>query len=71
MSIELKTVDEVVTALGGNMAVVMLTGSKHGSAVSNWKKLGKFPAKTHKIIKDALQERALDAPDELWKIIHG
>jgi hypothetical protein len=68
---ELRTVSEVVAALGGNQAVMALTGSKHGSAVSNWKKIGKFPAKTHKIVKDALRKRSLSAPDDLWGIIHG
>lgn len=69
--IELRTTEEVINALGGNPGVVALIGAKHGSAVSNWKRLGKFPAKTYKIMKDALHERSLDAPDELWSIVHG
>jgi hypothetical protein len=68
---QLKTVDEVVTALGGNMVVQAITCSKHGSAVSNWKRIGRFPAKTHKVLQSALSERSMSAPDELWGIIHG
>lgn len=68
---QLQTVDAVVRALGGNLGVTALVGGAHSSTVSNWKKVGRFPAKTHKIIKDALRERSLDAPDELWAIIHG
>lgn len=64
---ELKTVEEVVAKLGGTMAVAAITGSKHSSAVSNWKKLGRFPAKTYFDIKAALLKRSLKAPDELWK----
>jgi predicted SpoU family rRNA methylase len=64
---ELKSVQEVVERLGGNMAVASITGSRHSSAVSNWKKLGKFPPKTYFGLKAALQERSLDAPDDLWK----
>jgi hypothetical protein len=71
MAQELETVDEVVGALGGNMAVMAITGAKHGSAISNWKRLGRFPAKTHKVIQDALEHRSLKAPDRLWRIIHG
>lgn len=66
----LTTVEQVVDKLGGNLAVAAITGAKHTSAISNWKRLGKFPAKTHKIMKDALQERSFDAPDDLWSIVH-
>lgn len=69
--IELHTAEEVIEALGGNPAVMVLTGSKHGSAISNWKRAGKFPAKTYKVLQEALQERSLSAPDDLWGFIHG
>ena len=68
---ELHTVDAVVKALGGNTAVISLVGGVHISTVSNWKKAGKFPAKTHKVLKSALEQMGRDAPDELWSIIHG
>lgn len=68
---ELKTVDEVVAELGGSGAIKAITGSKHTSAVSNWKKLGRFPAKTHKVLQDALCAKGLTAPDSLWGLVHG
>lgn len=68
---ELKTVEEVINKLGGPSGVAAITGAKHTSAVSNWKKLGKFPAKTHPVLKRALYERGLAAPEELWSVIHG
>lgn len=68
---ELKTAEEVIDRLGGPKAVAKITGAKHTSAVSNWKKLGKFPAKAHDVMKHALRERALAAPDDLWNIIHA
>ena len=39
----LKSVDEVVEAVGGNAAVASLAGVK-ASAVSNWKARGSIPA---------------------------
>lgn len=71
MAETLCTVSDVVDALGGNLGVAAITGVKHMSAISNWKRIGKFPAKTHKILQDALHERSMKAPDDLWGIIHG
>jgi hypothetical protein len=71
MAERLCTVSDVVDALGGNLGVAAITGVKHTSAISNWKRIGKFPAKTHKILQDALHERSMKAPDDLWGIIHG
>lgn len=68
---ELNSVEAVVKALGGNQAVAAITHTKNTSAVSNWKKVGLFPGKTHKVMKSALIERSYTAPDSLWRIVHG
>jgi hypothetical protein len=71
MAETLCTVEEVVDALGGNLGVAAITGVKHTSSVSNWKKFGKFPAKTHKVLQEALHERSMKAPDTLWGMINA
>ena len=71
MAEKLCTVSDVVDALGGNLEVAAITGVKHTSSVSNWKKFGKLPAKTHKVLQEALHERSMKAPDDLWVIIHA
>lgn len=59
------TTAEVVKALGGVQAVADLT--KRGySAACNWNGFKTFPANTYVVMKAALQERGLDAPDSLW-----
>jgi hypothetical protein len=62
---ELHTATDVIQALGGSTAVSRLTGRRI-SAVSNWKSFQRFPANTFIIMKDALRERGLGAPDWLW-----
>lgn len=68
---ELQTAKEVIEALGGDVAVMEITSSKYRSAVSNWKRIGKFPPKTYKVLQNALQERSMSAPDDLWGFING
>lgn len=68
---ELRTIEEVIDKLGGPSGVAEITGVKHTSAISNWKRIGKFPAKTHPVMMRALRERSLVAPEELWSVIHG
>jgi hypothetical protein len=66
MAKELRTVKAVVDALGGNTAVITLTGGSYLSAVSNWKKRGTFPASTHYVLTKALEKHSLQAPASLW-----
>jgi len=66
MSKQLHTVDEVISELGGFDAVRELTNRASASAVPMWKNRKRFPAKTYTVLKSALQQRGVDAPDELW-----
>ena len=66
MSLEtLHTVADVFEALGGNGGLEGITGSKP-SAISMWKKAGKFPSKTYVTITAALRANGKTAPDSLW-----
>ena len=61
----LTTTGAVVDALGGNSAVVRLTGSSP-TAVSNWRQFNSFPSKTYLVLNDALREIGKEAPASLW-----
>ncbi|MEH2501213.1 hypothetical protein V1290_000024 [Bradyrhizobium sp. AZCC 1578] len=63
---QLHTVKEVISELGGQDAVKQLTNSKSASRVPMWKNRKRFPATTYTVLKSALQERGLSAPDDLW-----
>lgn len=65
---ELSSVEEVISELGGFDAVKVLTKSKSPSVVPMWKNRKRFPAKTYPVLKPALEERGLSAPDKLWGI---
>lgn len=60
---ELKTVAEVIKALGGTDGVAALTNSKK-SAVHMWR-FG-FPARKYVVMIRALHEMGLYAPPSLW-----
>jgi Putative antitoxin of bacterial toxin-antitoxin system, YdaS/YdaT/Meiotically up-regulated gene 113 len=55
----------IISKLGGPSEVAKLVGLKQ-PAVSNWKKRGAFPPKTYTKIQNALSQRGLAAPNELW-----
>jgi hypothetical protein len=61
----LHTVADVFEALGGNSGLESLTGSKP-SAISMWKKAGKFPSKTYLTMTAALRAQGKTAPASLW-----
>lgn len=64
---KLKTVDDVIEALGGLKAVSEITGSSQ-SAVWNWRDRGAFPSKKHVVMTGALERRGLVAPLSLWGV---
>lgn len=65
----LKTVEEVIDALGGDEAVGRLTNHKP-RAVAAWRYvLGALPSKTYVILRRALAEEGYEAPDKLWGMI--
>lgn len=61
----LKTTEEVIDKLGGNIAVASLLRT-NAKAVSNWRSFNRFPTHTYRAIKDALKARRCSAPDSLW-----
>jgi hypothetical protein len=65
----LDTVDAVIDTLGGTEQVRKITRYNETSAVPMWKNRGKFPAKTFKVMQDALRERGFTAPPELWGMV--
>ena len=68
----LTNVDAVIDALGGNGPVSKLFGFVP-SAVSNWRKLGRFPPATYKLFETALADLdpPLSASSELWNMRNG
>jgi hypothetical protein len=63
----LNTVDAVITALGGNVAVGRWAGVR-SQAISMWKSRGQFPPATYLLFRTELRRRRLSAPDELWRM---
>lgn len=63
---ELTTADEVIDALGGNGAVIALTGCTP-SSVSNWRRFGRFPADEYVRFQAALTQLGHHAPPSLWR----
>ena len=65
---QLRTMDAVIDALGGDAGVKKLTGAAQNN-LGNWRKTQKkFPAHTYLIMIDALAERGYRAPPALWGI---
>jgi hypothetical protein len=60
-----KTVSELIDALGGTTAVAIELDIVP-SAVSNWKKAGKFPANTYIKLIAMLQDKGIFPPPHLW-----
>jgi hypothetical protein len=56
----LKSVDDVVEALGGTFAVSHITGLVPG-AISNWRKANRIPPDQYLVIRTALAVRDLDS----------
>jgi len=61
------TVSSLVEALGGTNAVAKLTGNRQ-SVVSNWRKRGRFLARTFVRLSSTLQQHNLVAPNSLWSM---
>lgn len=63
---QLNTVDEVLDSLGGNAAVMTITGVVTPQAISNWRWRQRIPSRHSSPIADALKARNLTAPRRLW-----
>lgn len=61
----LLSTSDVMDALGGNLAVADITGSKP-KAVSNWRKANTFPSRTYLALTGALLAKGKTAPAALW-----
>lgn len=62
----LKTMDEVLSQLGGTAAVMALTGIRTEQAVSEWKRRGMFAARYYVVMTQALAGLGLAADPKLW-----
>jgi hypothetical protein len=62
---ELVSVDEVIDALGGTNSVARQTGNQP-SAISNWRRAHRLPAKMYLWFMRELDERGFDAHPRLW-----
>jgi hypothetical protein len=56
---------DLIEKLGGYEVVSALTGTKTESTRA-WPRCKKFPAKTYRVLREALQQRGIYAPDSLW-----
>ena len=63
----LKTVNDVIDALGGTSAVARLTARKP-QHVSNWRSEKRIPAAKYLKMQAHLRGRRLSAPSTLWGI---
>ncbi len=61
----LKTVGEIIDAIG-SAQLRKLSGQRSKSAVSNWRRAGRFPAKTFYLFTSELARRGLSADPALW-----
>ncbi|WP_441256449.1 hypothetical protein AB7Z32_23920 [Bradyrhizobium sp. 482_C4_N1_1] len=60
---------KVIDVLGGNPAVVAITGGEP-SAISNWRRQHTFPSNTHNLLRAALAAKGycVADPDALWRM---
>jgi hypothetical protein len=65
----LRTVRDVIAALGGTSRVAELTGTRY-TAAHNWHGDG-FPARTYVVLMRELEARGLTADPELWGMTTG
>lgn len=63
----LDTVDAVIEALGGPMAVVRLTGRSRQN-VTNWRSAGNFSSTTFFVMTTALDAMGMRAAPRLWRM---
>jgi hypothetical protein len=64
----IKTIEQVIEALGGVKAVAELTKRTSPSAVPNWIMRNSFPTDTYAVMKAALRDKGATAPGALWKM---
>ena len=73
MARKLRTLPDVINALGGIQAVAELTGQTYSNA-ANWNSWRPtFPPSTYVVMMNALIKRGFTAPYSLWRMIppHG
>lgn len=64
---QLETVDDVIEALGGPMAVARLTG-RSPQSVTNWRAAGNFSPLTFLVMTTALDAIGRRAAPRLWRM---
>lgn len=65
----IRTVRAAIDVLGGYSEVASLAGVSY-SAVSYWACQGRFPARTHIVLSQALRRRGYKAASGLWSGCH-
>lgn len=65
----LRTVSEVVSALGGTRVVMDITNASTSQVVTNWVSRNRFAHSTYLQVKDALDDAGLVADPMLWGIV--
>jgi hypothetical protein len=60
------TADDLIDALGGNLAVAEIAGVG-SSAVSNWRRAGRLPPRLYLRLAAAGRERGVEVPEGLFK----
>jgi hypothetical protein len=68
MATHLRTVEQVIDALGGLGGVSELTGHKR-NVVWNWRDREAFPPNTFLVMRSALQIKGAYAPASLWNML--
>jgi hypothetical protein len=64
---ELRTVDEVIDAIGGKR-LQQITGRRSAN-ITNWRERGRFPPHTFFVMTSELKRKRLCAPLKLWSQI--
>jgi hypothetical protein len=65
---QLETVSNILEAIGGTLAASKLTGASP-TAVSNWRRTERLPAKFYLVFAKRLRELHCAAPASCWGII--
>lgn len=65
----LTSVDDVIDALGGNVAMVSRGFAKGPQHISMWRSTQRLPAKTYVIMLEELRSFGFTAPPSLWGML--
>ncbi|MBI1202649.1 MAG: hypothetical protein GC182_09080 [Rhodopseudomonas sp.] len=64
----LNSVEDVLAALGGTGAIIVMTG-RSPQAISGWRSEGRIPPKYFYLMTEALELLEMEADPELWGMV--